>query len=162
MRVVKRYWPRILSLAVLGCLLWVILPNFLYTTGQNHRWGETILNTHAIQQALDRYYADEGEYPSSIEVLRKNLYLPIAPNNPYRRGEDRQMKEVDPSSTTDYLGDFTYLPLASEGKLRKYVLFCYALLDKEDQLRGDPAWRHVAACFQGNSGTSSWSHIGGK
>jgi len=82
-------------------------------------------NLYTIQLALENYALDhEGQYPSAIDagfltsyVPQNGLCNPVTENN-------RTMQCV-PLGTPEPWGDFTYVPVETDGKITGYQLYAY-------------------------------------
>jgi general secretion pathway protein G len=76
----------LVCLAIIALLLSLVVPR--YTSSVSHT-EETILRTNlaGLRDALDKYYADVGKYPSSLEDLVKKRYLRSVPLDPITRSE---------------------------------------------------------------------------
>jgi general secretion pathway protein G len=68
-------------LAILALLLGVAAPRYF---GSVDRSKETVLkqNLFQVREALDKYFADVGRYPDSLEDLVTKHYLRAAPIDP--------------------------------------------------------------------------------
>lgn len=68
-------------LAILAALLSVAAPRYF---GSVDRSRETVLkqNLFQIREALDKYYADTGKYPATLDDLVAKRYLRSAPVDP--------------------------------------------------------------------------------
>jgi general secretion pathway protein G len=68
-------------LAILAALLSVATPRYF---GSVDRSRETVLkqNLFQIREALDKYYADTGKYPATLDDLVAKRYLRSAPVDP--------------------------------------------------------------------------------
>lgn len=68
-------------LAILASLLSLAAPRYF---GSIERSKETVLkqNLFQMREALDKYYADSGKYPDSLDDLVAKRYLRSAPFDP--------------------------------------------------------------------------------
>ncbi|RZT31258.1 type II secretion system protein [Cupriavidus agavae] len=71
-------------LAIMAALMTLAVPRF---ATQTERAEETVLrhNLTAMRDAIDRYHADHGEYPRSLETLVQQSYLRQIPVDPVTR-----------------------------------------------------------------------------
>lgn len=68
-------------LAIVATLLSIVAPRFLH---QSDRAREAALreNLSSLRIALDKYYADKGQYPQQLEQLVRERYLRRIPLDP--------------------------------------------------------------------------------
>lgn len=68
-------------LAILATLLLLAVPRYF---GSVDRSKEAVLkeNLFQMRDAIDKYYADKGKYPASIEALAAEKYLRKIPVDP--------------------------------------------------------------------------------
>lgn len=68
-------------LAIIALLISIVAPHYV---GRINRAEETVLreNLTLMRDALDRYYADAGRYPASLEDLATKRYLRRIPDDP--------------------------------------------------------------------------------
>lgn len=80
----------IVVMTIVGLLLSMALPRYL---GSLDRGREHVLQHDLAQmrQAIDRYHADRGVYPDSLEDLVTKRYLRALPPNPYTDAVDWQV-----------------------------------------------------------------------
>jgi general secretion pathway protein G len=73
-------------LAIIALLLSLVSPRYFSSVGHTE---ETILKTNlaSLRDALDKYYADVGKYPSSLDDLVKKRYIRSVPLDPITRSE---------------------------------------------------------------------------
>ncbi len=60
-----------------------------------------------LRDAIDQYYADKGEYPSSLDALASDGYLREVPVDPFTRTRDSWqtvLAEPDPNNPTAMIG----------------------------------------------------------
>lgn len=60
-----------------------------------------------MREAIDQYYADKGEYPSSLDLLVSEGYLREIPVDPFTRSRDTWqtiLAEPDPNNPTASIG----------------------------------------------------------
>src|SRR5918992_4512113 len=69
-------------LTVIGLLLSVVVPDYV---GRVRRAEEAVLkeNLVVMRDALDKHYADAGQYPRSLEDLVAKRYLRAIPADPF-------------------------------------------------------------------------------
>lgn len=68
-------------LAIIALLVSIVAPHY---TGRLARAEETVLreNLSVMRDALDKYYADTGQYPQSLDELVAKRYLRSIPSDP--------------------------------------------------------------------------------
>lgn len=72
----------LIACLAMGALAWTWLwNNLLVPPGQGSRAERGFQAAEPILQAIDRYHADTGEYPESLEALAPQ-YLPETPTGP--------------------------------------------------------------------------------
>jgi general secretion pathway protein G len=71
-------------LTVIALLLSVVVPDYV---GRMKRAEEAVLheNLTVMRDALDKHYADAGNYPSRLEDLVAKRYLRTIPSDPFTR-----------------------------------------------------------------------------
>ena len=71
-------------LAIVALLLAIVVPNYM---GRVSRAEEAVLreDLRVMREAVDRHYADSGEYPGSLEELVRKRYLRSIPEDPITR-----------------------------------------------------------------------------
>jgi general secretion pathway protein G len=69
-------------LTVIGLLLSVVVPDYV---GRVKRAEEAVLKENLVlmRDALDKHYADAGQYPRSLEELVVKRYLRAIPPDPF-------------------------------------------------------------------------------
>jgi type II secretion system protein G len=74
-------------LAIMAALMTLVVPR--YAT-QTERAEEVVLrhNLLAMREAIDRFHADHGHYPPSLEALVQQSYLRQIPLDPVTRNAD--------------------------------------------------------------------------
>lgn len=77
----------VVVMAIVGLLLGIAAPRYFRSLEKSR---ETVLqqNLSLTREALDRYYGDHGEYPSSLETLVSDRYLRRLPLDPITRRSD--------------------------------------------------------------------------
>jgi general secretion pathway protein G len=80
----------IVVMTIVALLLSMALPRYL---GSLDRGREHVLQHDLAQmrQAIDRYHADRGVYPDSLDDLVARRYLRAVPPNPYTDAVDWQV-----------------------------------------------------------------------
>jgi general secretion pathway protein G len=68
-------------MALVGILVAMAMPSL---TQQPRRAKEAVLKTnlHTLRDVLDQYHADQGHFPTSLEVLVDDRYLRAIPRDP--------------------------------------------------------------------------------
>ncbi len=68
-------------LAIMASLLTLVVPRYFH---QTERANETVLkhNLVAMRDAIDKFYADTGHYPATIDELVSSKYLREMPMDP--------------------------------------------------------------------------------
>jgi general secretion pathway protein G len=71
-------------LTVIALLLSVVVPDYV---GRIKRAEEAVLheNLTVLRDALDKHYADAGNYPSTMDELVSKRYLRSIPTDPFTR-----------------------------------------------------------------------------
>lgn len=71
----------IVVIAVVGILAAIALPNFMNTPP---RAKEAVLKTnlHTLRTVIDQFYADQGNYPLSLDAMVEEGYLRDVPYDP--------------------------------------------------------------------------------
>ncbi len=74
-------------MTIIGILAAISVPNY--------QWGiirarEAVLreNIYTLRSSIDQYYADQGKYPESIQVLVDKKYLRDIPKDPFTGKND--------------------------------------------------------------------------
>ena len=72
---------------IIGTLLSIAVPRY-YRTLAHAR--ETVLQQDLaiLREAIDKYYADRGEYPDTLTALADKRYLRSVPVDPYTKAAD--------------------------------------------------------------------------
>jgi hypothetical protein len=146
----RRLRNGIFLLIVLVLLAAAVIPNFIHVTDCGPL-PQTIHNVHFIQAGLERYYLDHQVYPPEVSTLTKESYLPKSIDNAYFRRPKLAMKDVR-INASEYLGNFSYVPMQHDGKITEYLLFGYGRARTEKHLDRDAAWRHVIVCLHDRDG----------
>lgn len=71
----------IVALAIVGLMLSIVVPRYF---GSLTRAEEAVLreNLYLMRDAIDKYYADTGRYPDSLEDLADKKYIRSVPSDP--------------------------------------------------------------------------------
>lgn len=69
-------------LAIVALLLSVALPRY-FASVETAKEAALKQNLQAVRQAIDRYRADTGRYPASLEALVQERYLRLLPQDPF-------------------------------------------------------------------------------
>jgi len=71
----------IVVLAIIALLISIVAPHY---SGRVTRAEEAVLRENLVlmRDALDKYYADTGQYPGSLDDLVTKRYLRSIPNDP--------------------------------------------------------------------------------
>ncbi|MFQ5801929.1 MAG: type II secretion system protein [Candidatus Methylomirabilales bacterium] len=74
-------------LAVLGILLTIAVPSYMHsvTKAKEATLKETL---YVLREAIDQFYADNEQYPPSLDVLVENRYLRRIPKDPVTGSTD--------------------------------------------------------------------------
>ncbi|WP_028454222.1 type II secretion system protein [Chitinilyticum litopenaei] len=74
-------------LAIMASLLTLVVPRYFQ---QTDRAAETVLkhNLVAVRDAIDKFYADTGHYPASLQELVDRKYLREIPLDPVSNSRD--------------------------------------------------------------------------
>jgi general secretion pathway protein G len=85
-------------LAIMASLLTLVVPRYFH---QTERASETVLkhNLVAIRDAIDKFYADTGRYPSSVAELVSQKYLREMPMDPITNKND-SWQPIAPSNAS--------------------------------------------------------------
>jgi general secretion pathway protein G len=69
-------------LTIIGLMLSIVMPDYV---GRTKRAEEAVLreNLAMMRDALDKHYADAGQYPSSLDELVSKRYLRAVPPDPF-------------------------------------------------------------------------------
>jgi general secretion pathway protein G len=73
-----------IALAILATLLAVAVPRYF---GNLDSARESVLreDLYLLRDAIDKFYADHGAYPDTLEVLVTKKYLRAIPSDPFTR-----------------------------------------------------------------------------
>jgi general secretion pathway protein G len=91
--------------ALIGILVGIALPSYRVAILQSR---EAVLreDLYRFRDLIDQYYADKGEYPSSLEALVEEGYLRKMPLDPITGQADWEAvpAEADPDNPTEAPG----------------------------------------------------------
>jgi general secretion pathway protein G len=98
-------WTLIELLVVLSLIMILasVAMNQYNTSVQTAREATLKANLFRMRDAIDQYYADKGQYPSSLQTLVSEGYLRAVPLDPITRSSDTWTTvaaEPDPSQPT--------------------------------------------------------------
>ena len=100
---------------MLGLVIWAG-SHFIHVSNCPTRTTEIAANLHAVSLALERYAVDNGHYPTQIEMLQAELYMPSWPRNTLAdysaatgSGESIKMQPLALDAPA-VPGDFVYIP----------------------------------------------------
>ena len=92
-------------ISIVAILAAIALPNYKMAIIQSR---EAVLkeNLYRLRDAIDQYYVDKGQYPSSLEVLVDEGYLRKLPKDPITQDSDWTpvYSEPDPDNPTETPG----------------------------------------------------------
>ena len=73
---------------IIGTLLSIAVPRYFRTLAHAR---ETVLRQDLaiLREAIDKYYADRGEYPDTLVALADKRYVQSIPLDPYARAVGR-------------------------------------------------------------------------
>lgn len=91
-------------LAILATLLTIAVPRY-FSSVNSAKEASLKQNLLVIRDAIDKYHADNGEYPNSLEALAKDRYIRFVPEDPITlskeswvlikpQGEDEESKLI--------------------------------------------------------------------
>jgi len=88
-------------MTIIGTLLAIAVPRYFHSLA---RARETVLRAdlNVMREALDKYYADLGEYPDALGKLAERRYIQGVPVDPFTRAADSWI--LVPSEDPDHPG----------------------------------------------------------
>jgi general secretion pathway protein G len=88
-------------MVIIGTLLSIAVPRYFHTLKHAR---ETVLKQDLtlLREAIDKYFADLGEYPETLPALAEKRYLRAVPVDPYTRVNDTWT--LVPSDDPDHVG----------------------------------------------------------
>jgi general secretion pathway protein G len=77
----------VVVLAIVALLATLALPRYFQSVAVSR---ETVLreNLHTMRDTIDKFYADTGRYPESLEELVERRYLRAIPTDPITERQD--------------------------------------------------------------------------
>lgn len=77
----------LIVMAIIGTLLSIAVPRYFYALAHAR---ETVLHQDLaiLREAIDKYYADRGEYPDTLAALADKRYIRSLPVDPYTKVAD--------------------------------------------------------------------------
>lgn len=86
-------------ISIIGILAAIAVPN--YQVGVI-KAREAVLreNLYSMRRTIDHFYADQGQYPDSLQDLVDKKYLPSVPKDPFTKQNDTWVI-VAPQTPTD-------------------------------------------------------------
>lgn len=85
-------------ISIIGILAAIAVPN--YQVGII-KAREAVLreNLWSMRRTIDQFYADQGEYPDSLQDLVDKKYLPMIPRDPFTRSTETWVIVAPPPPT---------------------------------------------------------------
>lgn len=77
----------LVSLAIVGLLLSVAVPRY-FKALQKSRETVLIENLHGIRASIQKFYSDQGRYPSTLTELVEERYFSAIPIDPITERDD--------------------------------------------------------------------------
>jgi general secretion pathway protein G len=74
-------------LAILATLLTIAVPRY-FSSVDNAKEASLKQNLVVLRDAIDKYYTDHSEYPSSLEALAEGRYIRFVPEDPITQSKD--------------------------------------------------------------------------
>ena len=77
----------LIVMAIIGTLLTIAVPRYFHTL---ERARETVLrhDLAILREAIDKYYADLGQYPDTLPALAEKRYVRSLPVDPFTKLAD--------------------------------------------------------------------------
>lgn len=98
----------IIVITIIGILASIVLPG-LGDTRRKAQEAALKTNLHTMRDALDQYYADNGNYPSALMELEEEGYLRKLPKDPFTQSADTWVEVLaefdEDAAETDYAED---------------------------------------------------------
>jgi general secretion pathway protein G len=91
----------LIVMAIIGTLLTIAVPRYFHTL---QRARETVLrhDLAILREAIDKYYADLGQYPDTLPALAEKHYVRSLPVDPFTKVADSWT--TVPSEDSDHPG----------------------------------------------------------
>lgn len=91
----------LIVMAIIGTLLTIAVPRYFHTL---ERARETVLrhDLAILREAIDKYYADLGQYPDTLPALAEKHYVRSLPVDPFTKLADSWT--TVPSEDPDHTG----------------------------------------------------------
>jgi prepilin-type N-terminal cleavage/methylation domain-containing protein len=88
-------------MVIIGTLLSIAVPRYFHTL---RRAKETVLHQDLaiLRESIDKYYADLGQYPETLEALAEKRYVRAVPVDPFTQVSDSWT--LVPSDDPDHAG----------------------------------------------------------
>ncbi len=94
--------------AIVGILISIAVPSF-QRSALTAREAALKQNLFTLRAVIDQYYADQGDYPLSLEALVESQYLRAIPKDPFTKSstswveifEDQEEGDDSPSGIFD-------------------------------------------------------------
>lgn len=117
----------------------IAIPNFV-SIKEKSKEAEVKQNLHSIQLAVERFAVDhDGAYPTTIDELQAQSYLPQLPQNPFT---NQPMRNISPGEQP-FQGEFTYKPAVKDGGVVGYELYGYGSAQSKGAESAVPGMEHV-------------------
>lgn len=99
-------------MSIVGILAAIAVPNYQWAL---IRAREAVLseNLYGIRSAIDQYYADQGQYPDTLEDLVARKYLRAVPVDPFTRANDSWVVVGPPAEPPPILDNASPQPVGA-------------------------------------------------
>ncbi len=98
----------IIVIAIVGILASIVLPG-LGDTRLSAQEAALKTNLRTMRDAIDQYYADNGNYPGALTVLEEDGYLRTVPRDPFTQSNETwvevQAEFDEEAAETDFAED---------------------------------------------------------
>ncbi|WP_291747850.1 MULTISPECIES: prepilin-type N-terminal cleavage/methylation domain-containing protein [unclassified Limnobacter] len=74
-------------LAILATLLTIAVPRY-FNSVDSAKEASLKQNLLVLRDAIDKYHADNGEYPNSLEALAQDRYIRFVPEDPMTQSKE--------------------------------------------------------------------------
>ena len=74
-------------LAILATLLTIAVPRY-FNSVDRAKEASLKQNLLVLRDAIDKYHADNGEYPNSLEALAQDRYIRFVPEDPMTQSKE--------------------------------------------------------------------------